>query len=142
MITSRHRLPEPYRSLLCALWLTPTTLLALTLIRFGGLSWALLHPLTLGALALMTLPAWYVWREGVDVTDKALHIRITGWHHRHFDQLTHWHLDRRNPDAPILKVWDEHGRMVIYTHATHLTELPLLLRVLKSRVTWHDLHSR
>lgn len=140
MITSRHRLPDPYRTVLCALWLTPVTLLMLTIIRFNGFSWGLLHPITIGAVGLMCLPAWLVWREGVDVTEKALYIRISGWRQRSFDELDTWTLDNRNPNDPILTVWDNTQHKVIHTHAAHLTDLPLLLRALKSRVRprgWH-----
>jgi hypothetical protein len=139
-VHSRHRLPEPFRSLLVGLWLTPATLMLLTLIHLNGLSWAVFHPITLLALLAMSFPAWYVWNEGIDVTEKTLRIRITGWRVRSFDQLDTWHLDRRRDDSAILTVWDHQNHRVIHTHATHLTDLPVLLRTLKSRVRergWH-----
>jgi len=87
-VISRHRLPEPYRSLLCGLWLTPQTLLLLTIItRAEGSLWGLLHPLTVLALLLTALPALYVWNEGVDVTERALRIRIGGFRVRDLKRL-------------------------------------------------------
>ena len=109
-VISRHRLPEPYRSLLCGLWLTPPALMFLTLIKLNGLTWAVFHPLTLLAGVLMALPAWYVWQQGVDVMPDALHIRITGWRRRTFDQLDTWTLAPNPPDEPILLVWDRQRR--------------------------------
>jgi hypothetical protein len=132
-VHSRHRLPEPFRSVLCGLWLTPATLMLLTLVHMHGLSWAVFHPFTLLAALVMALPAWYVWNEGVDVTETALRVRMTGWRVRTFEQLDTWHLDRRRDDA-ILTVWDRQNRRVIHTHAAHLTDLPALLRTLKTRV--------
>jgi hypothetical protein len=138
-IQSRHRLPEPYRSLIVGLWLTPPTLMLLTLFHLHGLSWAVFHPMTLITGLLMGLPAWYVWNEGVDVTEKSMRIRISGWRVRTFDQLDTWHLDRRTDDV-ILTVWDCQNHRVLHTHAAHLSDLPVLLRTLKSRVRrrgWH-----
>lgn len=139
-ILSRHRLPQPYRGALVALWVLPAGLLYLALIAAHGLTPALINPVLLLALAGMGLPALYVWQEGVDVTQRGLVIRSGGWRRRGYHELDSWYVDTRPPHR-IFMVWDANQQRVISCHTAHLTDFATLTRALKQRVRWRGWHA-
>lgn len=132
-VISRHRLPRPYRQVMVGLWCAPALLLFVALLIAHGPR--LLHPGVLVPLLLMALPAWYVWQEGVDVTEAGLRIRVGGWRYRDFSQLSTWVLDQRR-GRRVLVVWDHHQRRVLQCHTAHLTNIGVLMRSLKQSVRY------
>jgi hypothetical protein len=131
-VLSRHRLPAVYRISLTGLWLAPGLLLLIVLtLRHGGL--ALLDMRLLLPLALMTLPALYVWHEGVDVLPGGIVRRVHVPRYYTYQRLETWHFDDRS-NRRTLTIWDAHSRKVIEVRASHLTDLPLLLHALKANV--------
>ena len=138
-VISRHRLPEPFRSILAFLWILPICLLSVTLIVQNGFSLNLFHPLMLLTVTAMALPAIYVWNEGVDVTRTGLNIRVQGWRSRTYDQLVCWTLSTYH-ETRILKIRDAHQQYVLNCHLAHLTDAAQLLRVLKSKVHYRHWH--
>lgn len=134
-ILSRHRLPQPYRGVMVGLWLLPVAILYGALVVAHGAAAAMAHPGLLFPLALMALPALYLWHEGIDVTEHGLWVRMRGWCYYPYSHLDTYTIDTRR-ERHVLKIWDVHNRRVLSCHATHLTELPLLLRALKGRLRW------
>lgn len=134
-VISRHRLTAPYRWALAALWALPAGILLVSALLGRGFSLHLADPRLLLPLALMALPALYIWREGVDVRGDGLVIRIHGWRYRSFAELDTWYLDAR-PQRRLLTVWDRRGYKVLECHAAHLTDLPLLLAALKQKLRY------
>jgi hypothetical protein len=134
-VLSRHRLPTRYRVSLAALWLAPIVILLLALIFSRGLSLALIDPRLLLPFGLMALPALYVWQEGVDVLPGGIVARMHLPRYYTYDRLQMWYLDTR-PQRRILTVWDTDNRKVLECHAAHLTDLPVLLSVLKRHLRY------
>lgn len=134
-VISRHRLPRGYRVGLTVGWLLPTAMLALTLLLRHGLS--LLDLRVLGLLALMTLPALYVWHEGIDVLHNGIIRRVHIPRYFPYDTLDNWYFDARETRR-TLTVWDVQNRKVMEVRAGHLTEMPTLLRALKEHVRWRN----
>lgn len=139
-VCSRHRLPHPYRIVLVCLWLAPISLLLFAMLVANGLRLAMVHPLFILVLMMMGFPAFYVWNEGIDITDAGIRIRMQGWRYRHFEQLDTWQLDTRR-DERILKVWDINRQQVVACHAGHLTNLQILLKTLKDQVRYRHWHT-
>lgn len=136
-ILSRHRLMPRYRYALAVLWVLPTSILLLSLLVARGFTLHLADPRLLLPLIVMLIPALYIWREGIDVLADGLHIRMHGWRYRPFTELDNWYLDNR-PNRRVLTVWDQQGRKVLECHAAHLTNLPLLLAVLKDKLRYRN----
>lgn len=135
MIISRHRLPHPYRLGLTVLWLTPIVLLLLAVLLGGGFSPALVDPRLWLPLALMAVPALYVWREGVDVLPHGLVARVFWPRYHAYTTLDNWYYDGR-ADRRVLTIWARGGHKVMEWRAGHLTDLPVLLAALKQHVRY------
>ncbi len=134
-VLSRHRLPQPYRGLLIASWLLPLALLWLALLLGRGPTPSLFDPRLLLLLGLMTLPAVYIWQEGVDVRPDGLFIRQHVPRFRPFHELDTYYVDSR-PNRRLLTVWDQQQRKALETHLAHLTDVPELLRHLHTHLRW------
>ena len=134
-IISRHRLPRVYRVGLTALWLAPIVILLLTLVLRWRESSAWLDIRLLLPLALMALPALYVWQEGVDILPHGIVRRVYVPRYFAFDHLDNWYYDQRS-GRRVLTIWDSNQRKVLECRAAHLTDFPLLLRHLKDRVRY------
>lgn len=132
-VVSRHRLPEPYRSVLVGLWLLPPCLMFAVLLIFGSAQFALLHPLTLLFLCLMSLPALYVWREGIDVTAVGVRVRMGGWHYRPFARLRGAFITYERGTA-VFTLLDENAVRVVMCPAAHLTECRRLVALLRTQL--------
>ncbi|MBC7871475.1 MAG: hypothetical protein H7Y09_11605 [Chitinophagaceae bacterium] len=130
---SRHRLPHPYRTLLTVFWMLPIGLLLITSFVGSGAVFALFDPRFWGILGLMGVPAWYIWQEGVDVLPEGLRIRVYVPRYHAYDELTGWRLMRRQQET-ILTIWDEAQYKVLECHATHLSNLPMLLTALREHL--------
>jgi hypothetical protein len=137
LILSRHRLPHPYRILLTVLWVTPSSILFLTLLVQHGLTASLLDPRFWLPALVMCLPALYVWREGVDVLSTGIIARVHIPRYYPYTTLGTWYLDSR-PDKRVLTVWDTHSRKVLECRPGHLTDLPTLLAALKANVRYRN----
>lgn len=129
-ILSRHRLPQPYRASLAALWLTPLALLTLTLVVSRGITLALFDPRLLLPLLAMALPALYVWREGVDVLPSGIIARVFVPRYYAYACLESW---RCEPES-ALRVWDRQHQVVLECRPAHLTDLPVLLAALEDNL--------
>ncbi len=137
-VISRHRLPRVYRVGLVLGWLLPVLLLSLVLVVRNGA--ALLDLRLLGLLVLMTVPALYVWREGIDVLPSGIVRRVHLPRYYSYDTLANWYFDPREARR-TLTVWDTKNHKVVEVRAGHLTEMPALLRALKNNVrgrNWPD----
>ncbi len=132
-VLSRHRLPRMYRVSLSVLWITPITILTGAIIFSQGLTAALLDPRFWLPLAIMFIPAIYIWHEGVDVTASGIIARVHGRRYYSYQQLDNWYFDNRS-DRRILTVWDGDNRKVLECRASHLTNLPKLLAALKTNL--------
>lgn len=129
-VLSRHRLPAPFRHLLTCLWLAPLCLFTLALLLAHGVTPALLDPRYLLLLAIMSIPAWVVWREGVDVLSGGIVHRAHLPRFYAYHELETWRLDR-SAEGQILLIRSFAGDIVLATHARHLTDLPVLLDALR-----------
>lgn len=136
IVLSRHRLPPNYRAALTLLWLLPIFILLLALLGAYGPSPALLDPRLLLPLLLMSLPALYVWREGVDLLDDGIVVRVYWPRHYSYDELDNWYYDSR-PQMRVLTVWDCGGRKALECRAV-LTDWPLLLRALHAHLRYRN----
>ncbi len=134
-VLSRHRLPQPYRTAIVVLWLVPIAILFTALAVGNGFKLALLHPVLLVALIGMGMPALYIWREGIDVTEHGLVVRIRGWRYLPYERLGAYYLHDYK-GGRVLKLWDAHNRRVLSLYAAHLTALPVLLTALKCHLRW------
>lgn len=130
-ILSRHRLVHPYRIWLATLWLAlPVTLCALVL-RHEIVG--LLNPRLWLVMALAIIPAWHVWRQGIDTRTDGLLIRIYAPQLYAYDMLDHWHI-HRSEQGHILIIVDRSGKTALSFHAAHLTDIQRLLSVLRRHV--------
>ncbi len=136
-VLSRHRLPAFYRIGLALFWLMPIGIFMLSLILTHGFSAELLDLHFLACLLLMTLPALYIWREGVDVLPNGLRVRIHVPRTYTYDELDNWYFDAR-PDKHTLTVWDTKNHRALECRAGHLTDLPLLLSALKTHLRYRN----
>ncbi|MCC6615422.1 MAG: hypothetical protein IT320_18255 [Anaerolineae bacterium] len=128
-ILSRHRLPQPYRALLTVFWLTPAVLLTLTLIVAHGRG--AVDARLFAAVVLMLLPAFYIWREGVDATPSSLIRRIHVPQRYRYVVLTRWEYVE---NTGVLRVWDKAGHIALECRAAHLTEFASLIERLETCV--------
>src|SRR5262249_7906407 len=96
-ILSRHRLPQTYRLSLAALWTTPVLLLLLTVFIIGRSVVFMFDPRLWLPVALMLIPAIYIWREGVDVLPSGIIRRVHWPRYYPYGQLDNWYFDKR-PD--------------------------------------------
>jgi hypothetical protein len=135
MVISRHRLPHPYRLGLTGLWLAPIILLLLAMLLGGGFSPALIDLRLWLPLGLMTLPALYMWREGVDVLPNGLIARVFWPRFLAYQTLDNWYYDGR-ADRRVLTIWACGGYKVLECRAGHLTDLPVLLAALKANIRY------
>lgn len=131
---SRHRLPPPYRALLALFWATPVVLLFITLIATHGLSIFLLDLRLLLPLGFMLLPAWYVWRQGVDVVENGIIVNNIVSKHYVYTQLGGWQLVP-TPQGYILTIWCDNQAIVLQVHAAHLSALSILLDALTKHLS-------
>jgi len=132
-VLSRHRLPRRYRVSLVALWITPVGLLVLVIVLSRGMTAALLDPRFWLPLAMMLLPALYIWHEGVDVLSNGIVARVHWPRYYRYEHLDNWYYDSR-ADRRVLTVWDRCNRKALECRAGHLTDLPKLLAVLKANL--------
>ncbi|GAB4512199.1 MAG: hypothetical protein OHK0046_11350 [Anaerolineae bacterium] len=134
---SRHRLPSPYRYLLVGLWLAPALLLLIGIFLGRGMSLAFFDPRLLLPVALMALPALYIWQEGVDVLPHGIRRRVHLPRTYTYDELSRWYLGEEvlpRMTARVLIIWDQDEARVISTHAAHLTNLPVLVAALSTHL--------
>lgn len=120
----------PYRAALTGLWLAgPLLFTALALSR--GVEIAEVRVwLLLGGMAL---PAWLIWREGVDVCRDSLIVRQLVQREYTFVRLGAYAYDPA-PERRLLRVWDRAGGVVLECRAGHLTRFPELLSALEARL--------
>jgi len=135
VIISRHRLPRGYRVGLTVGWLLPIVILGLALLLRHGAT--LLDLRVLGLLALMALPAVYIWHEGIDVLPNGIIRRVHVPRYFPYERLDNWYFDSRETRR-TLTVWDVHNRKVMEVRAGHLTEMPALLQALQANVRWRN----
>ena len=134
-ILSRHRLPPIYRWGLTVLWLLPGMLLLLATLISRDFTLAVFDPRFWLPLLLMAVPALYVWREGVDVLPEGLLTRMFWPRYYPYMQLDTWYVDSR-PRWHVLTIWDAQHQKVFEARTGHLTDLPLLLTVLKTHIRY------
>ena len=133
VVLSRHRLPRLYRVGIAILWTAPIVILTLAILVSQGITAALLDPRFWLPLAIMAVPALYIWREGVDVLSDGIVSRVHWPRYYPYQQLDNWYYDSR-ADRRVLTVWDGHNRKVLECRAGHLTDLPKLLTALKANL--------
>ena len=135
-VLSRHRLPRFYRLSLTGLWLMPVVIFLAAFIisslKLRGFDLRLLIP-----LAIMAIPALYVWREGVDVLPSGLRIRIHWPRYHAFEMLDTWYVDTR-PNQRRLTIWSHDQRKVLECQTGHLSDAPILLRTLQSHLRYRN----
>jgi hypothetical protein len=131
-VISRHRLPRFYRLALTVLWLTPIFIFSIALVLVHGLTPALIDPRFLLPLLLMTIPALYIWHEGIDILEDGIVSRVHLPRFYPYEHLNNWYFDSR-PQRRVLTIWGERGK-VLECRAGHLTELNTLLKELKERI--------
>jgi hypothetical protein len=134
-VLSRHRLPRFYRVSLTAFWFLPAAIFALVLALRGGLALELLDPRLALPLLVMGLPALYIWQEGVDVLPGGIVARVHLPRYYDYAALQAWSLDGQHR---TLTLWNYEQQKVLECRAGHLTDLPVLLRALKSNVFCRD----
>jgi hypothetical protein len=134
-VLSRHRLPPVYRIGLATLWLLPVGIFSLSILLTHGFTFSLFDARFLLCLVFMSLPATYIWREGVDVLPGGLRVRIHWPRTYAYDELDNWYFDAR-PGRRVLTVWDAHNRRALECRG--LTDLPLLLRALKDHLRYRN----
>jgi hypothetical protein len=132
-LISRHRLNDPYRTWMVALWLAPVVLLVGAIVIGNGMTPALFDPRLLLPLGIMALPAFYVWQEGIDVLAEGIVRRIAWPRYYAYEALAGWHL-KWTPEGRILIVLDGGRRTVLSVHAAHLTDLPVLIEALDTNL--------
>ncbi|NJO84683.1 MAG: hypothetical protein HC828_19225 [Blastochloris sp.] len=132
IIISRHRLPPAYRWGLALLWPLPITVLMITALAGTQNLAALLDVRFWLPLALMLVPAAYIWREGVDVLTTGLHSRVHIPRAWRYDELAAYRFER-----DVLRLYDARGRIVAEYRA-HLTEFPRLLRAVRANIPAAD----
>ncbi|MEZ4672331.1 MAG: hypothetical protein R3E39_30865 [Anaerolineae bacterium] len=133
-IVSRHRLPRVYRLSLTGLWLLPAVIFLLTFV-IGGLRSGSIDVRLLFLLGVMSLPALYVWHEGVDVLADGLQVRIHGTHYYRFDELDTWYIDTHT-SRRRLTIWKRDNCKVLECHPAHLSDMPVLMRTLKEHLRY------
>ena len=133
VVLSRHRLPRVYRVGIAGMWIAPIFMLVAAILVSRGVTAALLDPRFWLPLAIMFIPALYIWHEGVDVLSSGIVSRVHWPRYYAYHQLDNWYFDSR-ADRRTLTIWDAHNRKVLECRAGHLTDLPKLLTALKSNL--------
>jgi hypothetical protein len=139
-VLSRHRLPGVYRYSILVLWLTPIFLLIFTVILGKGVTPAVLDVRLIIPLAVLALPALYIWQEGVDVLPNGIRARVQVPRYYTYTALGTYYYDART-DRHVLTIWDAESRKVLECRARHLTHFPTLLASLKANVRWRSFPS-
>lgn len=132
-VLSRHRLPQPYRAALIICWLLPAPLLLLAIVAGRGMTPALFDPRFLILVGLMSLPACYVWQEGVDVLPSGIIARLHWPRYHAYQTLAGWD-ERHDRACRILIIWGKAGERVLEIHAAHLTDFSVLFNALGENV--------
>lgn len=132
-VLSRHRLPAPYRGALTLLWLLPGLLLAGALLVSRGPQVALLDPRLLLPLCLMLLPALFVWRQGIDLGQRGLWLRLSLPSYHAYDALSEWRL-LHTPQGRILGIYARDESILCHWHALHLSDCDALLEILRQKL--------
>lgn len=132
-IYSRHRLPAFYRFGLAVFWLLPGLILTLVLVYGHGMSAALFDPRFLMLLGLMSLPALYIWQEGIDVAEGGLITRVHIPRYHPYASLSAWRI-HREPHGRLVSIWGENREKVYEAHAAHLTGCSLLVAALRQNL--------
>lgn len=132
-VLSRHRLPRFYRIGLVGLWLTPGVLFLLALIVSRGFSASLLDPRLWVPLLLMSLPALYFWREGVDVLTEGIRVHIQWTRYYSYEELDTWSFNPRS-EYRTLTIRSHNQHKVLEYQAAQLSDWPVLLRALQEHL--------
>jgi hypothetical protein len=132
-VLSRHRLPNRYRYSIAALWLAPIALFLLAILAGKGLDPALLDPRLVVPVALLTVPALYIWQEGVDVLPGGIRTRVHIPHYHDYAAIEAWRYEKTS-GRKILTIWGRNSGKVLECHAVHLSDLPLLLEALSRNI--------
>jgi hypothetical protein len=135
MIISRHRLPQRYRISLAALWIAPVVLFGLAIFLSRGVTSAFFETPFLLFLAVMLLPAFYIWQEGIDVLSNGIIARMFWPRYYPYSALDNWYFDSRS-DSHTLTIWDTNNCKIIECRAGHLTNLSSLLATLKANLRY------
>ena len=128
---TRHRLIPPYRAALALMWCIPPVLLTGVLIVRANTVSSLIDPRYWLMLALMLLPALYIWREGIDVLRGGLRVNQHIPHTAPYSTLSGWRCDSTHR---ILTIWDDRGRIVFEMPAAHLSDVERVEQVLRENV--------
>jgi hypothetical protein len=139
-VLSRHRLPNLYRYSIITFWVAPIFVFALTIMVGRGFTTSLFDMRFLVPAAMMALPAFYIWQEGVDVLPNGIRARVHIPHYYDYSVLGTWYYDSR-VQRRVLTVWDEESRKVLECRAGHLTDFPVLTASLKANVRWRNFPS-
>lgn len=142
-VYSRHRLPDGYRFGLVIVWLLPVVLLLGVTIYGRGISIAIFDPRFWLPLAVMSLPALYVWQEGVDVVEGGLVTRVHLPRFYTYAKLSTWRVHQQ-AHGRRLSIWQTGGDQAskIYEgHTAHLTEFQVLVKALQTHVDMRRLEA-
>lgn len=132
-VLSRHRLPAPYRGALTLLWLLPGLLLWATLLLTRGPQMVLLDPRLVLLLCLMLLPALFIWRQGIDLGQRGLWLRLSLPSYHAYDALGEWRL-LHTPQGQILGIYARDTSALCLWHAVHLSDCELLQETLREKL--------
>ncbi len=134
-VFSRHRLPQPYRALLIVFWLLPIVLMITTIAIGHGMSVAFFDPRFLLMIGVLSLPALYIWQEGIDVVEDGIISRIYIPRYYTYAELHTWRLGDQ-PQRRVLTIWHRTGAKVLECHAVHLTAFGQLKQVLQQHLPY------
>jgi hypothetical protein len=129
-VIRRHRLPHPYRLCLTVFWIVPLLLFIAAIILKRGVDLALFDPRFILPALMMIAPAFYVWREGIDVLPDGIYRRMHIPQFYAYANMKRWCYERR-----VLRVWDRQDQIILECRAGHLTEFPALLEVVQAKLT-------
>ncbi len=129
-VVSRHRLPACYRLPLVIVWAAPGGLLVGALAAGGASLPQLLDARLLLPLAILLVPAVFIWQQGVDVLADGIVARSHWPRFYAYERLERWSLSVCPPGSRILTIWERRGRKAFECHAAHLTGLPTLTAAL------------
>ncbi len=127
-LVSQHRLPQPYRLVLAALWSLPGLVVLIAAASKPGL---LLDLRVLLPALVLLVPAAYIWREGVDVTPSAVIRRIHLPRRCPFHTLARWRFDH---ESGILRVWNRDGEIVLECRREQMTDFEGLVTRLSAQI--------
>lgn len=136
-VLSRHRLPHFYRVSLTLVWMMPLCIFVIAILGSRGATMALGDPRFLLCAGIMCVPAFCVWREGIDVMPSGIVARIHLPRYYSYEQMETWYCDYRS-NKRVLTVWDANGFKLWECRTGHLTDLPKLLSALKRNVRYRN----